>query len=49
MNEIDPNEICLHCGRKISGRYRQCEFCGELWYEKTETEDDIGKEDSKQV
>ena len=32
MNEpMDPEVICMNCYRKISGRYRTCEFCGKVW------------------
>lgn len=29
---VDPDEFCVHCGKKISGRYHECPFCGKVWW-----------------
>lgn len=26
------DEFCRHCWSKIDGRYRNCPFCGKVWY-----------------
>ena len=33
---IDPEEYCVNCNAKISGRYRTCEFCGKVWWAKND-------------
>ena len=30
MSDLD--EFCRHCWAKIDGRYRNCPFCGKVWY-----------------
>lgn len=39
FEQVDPEEFCLHCGAKISGRYRTCEFCGKVWDQEGEEDD----------
>lgn len=31
FEQVDPEEFCVNCHAKISGRYRRCEFCGKVW------------------
>lgn len=38
IDATDPEEFCMNCGRKISGRYRECEFCGKPWAREVDDE-----------
>ena len=39
----DPEEFCMNCWSKITGRYRTCEFCGKVWWKREkETEEEQG-------
>ena len=39
----DPEEFCMNCWSKITGRYRTCEFCGKIWWKREkETEEEQG-------
>ena len=31
-SEVQMDEFCRHCWAKIDGRYRNCPFCGKVWY-----------------
>ena len=36
---MEPEEFCVNCHAKISGRYRHCDFCGKIWWVKDDGTD----------
>ena len=40
MENIDPEEICVNCYKKVYAYKRRCPWCGKIWWKREEAEDD---------
>lgn len=32
--QIDADDWCVHCGREVLSYYRDCPWCGKVWWKR---------------